>query len=97
MVVDTIWTVGHSTRSLDAFLDCLRDYRIEAIADVRRFPGSRRYPQFARDALAVTLSVEGIEYEWLPKLGGRRNPSPTRPTRDGETHRFAVMRTTLQY
>lgn len=42
------------------------------MADVRRFPGSRRYPYFARDVLAETLPAQGIEYQWLPKLGGRR-------------------------
>jgi uncharacterized protein (DUF488 family) len=67
-----IWTIGHSTRSLEEFLDLLTTYRIEAIADVRSFPGSRRYPYFARDALAVSLPPQGFAYQWLPKLGGRR-------------------------
>ena len=48
----TVWTIGHSTRTFEAFLELLAVYRIEAIADVRRFPGSRRYPWFAGDALA---------------------------------------------
>jgi uncharacterized protein (DUF488 family) len=79
VAIDTIWTIGHSTRSLDAFLALLREYRIEAIADVRRFPGSRRYPHFARDALAATLSAQGIAYQWLPKLGGRRRAESDSP------------------
>lgn len=70
--VGTIWTIGHSTRTLQAFLDVLAEYRIEAVADVRRFPGSRRYPHFAQDALSETLPSHGIAYQWLPKLGGRR-------------------------
>jgi uncharacterized protein (DUF488 family) len=74
-----IWTIGHSTRPLDAFLGLLHEYRIEAVADVRRFPGSRRYPYFARDALAATLSDHGIEYQWLPKLGGRRKAQADSP------------------
>jgi uncharacterized protein (DUF488 family) len=75
----TIWTIGHSTRTLEEFLGLLSEYRIEAIADVRRFPGSRRHPHFASDALAVTLPAHGIAYQWLPKLGGRRKVQPGSP------------------
>lgn len=76
---ETIWTIGHSTRTLEEFLGLLREYRIEAIADVRSFPGSRRYPYFARDALAETLPAYAITYQWLPKLGGRRKVQPGSP------------------
>ena len=75
----TIWTVGHSTRTLEAFLALLDGYRIEAIADVRRFPGSRRYPQFASEALAASLPAHGLTYRWIPKLGGRRKAQPDSP------------------
>lgn len=75
----TIWTIGHSTRTLEEFLGLLSGYRIEAIADVRRFPGSRRYPYFASDALATTLPAHGIAYQWIPKLGGRRKVQPGSP------------------
>jgi len=75
----TIWTIGHSTRALEEFLGLLAEYCIEAIADVRRFPGSRRYPHFASDALAVTLPAHGIAYQWIPKLGGRRKVQPGSP------------------
>jgi uncharacterized protein (DUF488 family) len=68
----TIWTVGHSTRTLEDFLGLLAGHGIEAIADVRRFPGSRRYPWFASEALAASLPACGIEYAWIPQLGGRR-------------------------
>ncbi len=74
--VQTIWTIGHSTRTLEVFLGLLAEYRIEAIADVRSFPGSRRYPYFARDALAETLPAHDIAYQWIPKLGGRRKVQP---------------------
>jgi uncharacterized protein (DUF488 family) len=77
--VPAIWTIGHSTRSLEEFLSLLDEYKIEAVADVRRFPGSRRYPHFAGEALAQTLPAHGIAYEWLPKLGGRRRPVPGTP------------------
>ena len=71
-----IWTVGHSNRREEDFLDLLARYRIEALADVRRFPGSRRQPHFSGEALSKTLAQRGIEYLWLPKLGGRRKPLP---------------------
>src|SRR5256885_247558 len=70
----TIWTIGHSTRSIEAFLALLKTHNIEALVDVRHFPGSRRYPHFDKEQLAETLSRAGIEYHHLPQLGGRRRP-----------------------
>ena len=75
----TVWTVGHSTRSGEEFVALLDAYDIELVADVRRFPASRRLPQFGSDALAERLSVAGIAYQWLPALGGRRRPDPDSP------------------
>ena len=75
----TIWTIGHSTHPLEEFLGLLGKYRIEAIADVRRFPGSRRYPHFATEAMAESLPAHGIGYQWIPKLGGRRKVQPDSP------------------
>jgi uncharacterized protein (DUF488 family) len=72
----TVWTVGHSTRASDEFLALLRGFGIELVADVRRFPTSRRLPQFAAAALAERLAAENIAYHWLPSLGGRRQPNP---------------------
>jgi uncharacterized protein (DUF488 family) len=74
-----IWTIGHSTRSLEDFLDLLRAFEIEALVDVRHYPGSRRLPHFHRDALAEALPVAGIEYRHVVSLGGRRKPSPDSP------------------
>ena len=71
-----VWTVGHSSRPLEVFLSLLAGHGIEAIADVRRFPGSRRYPWFASESLATSLALQGIEYLWLPQLGGRRSVQP---------------------
>jgi uncharacterized protein (DUF488 family) len=70
----TVWTVGHSTRPLGEFLEVLAAYRIELVADVRRFPGSRRQPQYQQPALEAALHRAGIGYVWLPDLGGRRQP-----------------------
>jgi uncharacterized protein (DUF488 family) len=78
-VVATIWTIGHSTRPIDEFLCLLDEYRIETIADVRRFPGSRKHPQYGNEALAVTLAEHAIGYRWLEALGGRRRASPDSP------------------
>ena len=81
----TIWTVGHSTRSSDEFLAALAPFEIELVADVRRFPGSRRLPQFSATALEGTLTSSGLAYRWLPELGGRRRPAPESPS-DGWRH-----------
>ena len=70
----TVWTVGHSTRSGEEFAQILKAHGIEVLVDVRSFPGSRRYPQFNRAALAESLKQVGIEYRHEPRLGGRRTP-----------------------
>jgi len=75
----TVWTVGHSTRPLDDFLTVLAAHRIELVADVRRFPGSRRLPHFQGAALEAALAAHGIAYRWIPALGGRRRPDAASP------------------
>ena len=70
-----IWTVGHSTRSTDVFNDILRAQDIQALVDVRSFPGSGRYPHFNKGPLERTLESLGIVYLHLHDLGGRRRPS----------------------
>jgi uncharacterized protein (DUF488 family) len=74
-----IWTIGHSTRPLDQFLELLAQHGVQAIADVRRFPGSRRQPQFGQDALRSALVAHGLVYHWFPALGGRRRPRAGSP------------------
>src|SRR5688500_6609872 len=71
-----IYTIGHSTRTLEAFLGLLAREDIRFLFDVRRFPGSRRHPQFASAALAAELRAAGIEYRHMPSLGGRRDADP---------------------
>ncbi len=73
-VAETIWTIGHSTRSIEDFLALLKNAGIQVLADVRSFPGSRRYPHFSKENLASVLAAAGIEYVHLPELGGRRRP-----------------------
>jgi uncharacterized protein (DUF488 family) len=70
----TVWTVGHSTRSGEEFVQILLAHGIQMLVDVRSFPGSRRYPQFNRAALAESLHLAGIKYKHEPRLGGRRTP-----------------------
>lgn len=69
----TVWTIGHSTHPLDALAALLQGHGIEAVADVRRFPGSRRHPHLARDPLREGLAAQGISYRWFEALGGRRS------------------------
>lgn len=71
-----IWTIGHSNRSIEEFVDLLRANGIEILADVRHFPGSRHVPHFNQAALSETLVAAGFRYEHLPELGGRRRVSP---------------------
>ena len=69
-----ILTIGHSTRPLDELVALLHENRVEQLADVRRYPASRRHPQFNRQALEASLPAAGIGYTWMPELGGRRAP-----------------------
>ena len=71
-----IRTIGHSTRSIDDFISLLEENGIKLLADVRSLPGSKRYPQFNKKALAESLNAHGIRYEHFPELGGRRKPKP---------------------
>ena len=68
----TVWSVGHSSRPLTEFLELLASQRIEGIADVRRYAGSRAHPHYNPEPLAAALREAGIEYTPFPELGGRR-------------------------
>jgi len=72
--MSTVWTVGHSTRSEEEFVQILKAHGVQVLVDVRSFPGSRRYPQFNREALSESLVKAGIEYKHELRLGGRRTP-----------------------
>jgi uncharacterized protein (DUF488 family) len=74
-VAGTIFTVGHSSHPLERLVALLAGEQITALADVRRWPRSRRHPHFDDDALAVELAPRGIAYMHLPELGGHRTPS----------------------
>src|SRR5947199_6121289 len=71
-----IWTIGHSTRKIEVFISLLEENGIKLLADVRSLPGSKRYPQFNKEAFAESLNAHGIRYEHFPELGGRRKSKP---------------------
>lgn len=75
----TLFSAGHSSHALDAFVGLLHGAGITQVADVRRWPRSRRHPHFDDDALAVELAPRGIAYTHLPELGGHRTPQPGSP------------------
>lgn len=69
----TIYTIGHSNRSLDSFIKLLKRYKVKVVVDVRRFPSSSKYPHFNKEVLQTILPKNGIDYIWLGKLlGGYR-------------------------
>jgi len=76
-----LYTIGHSTRTLDDFIETLRAHEIQTLVDIRSFPMSRRLPHFNRESLEKALARTGISYRWLPALGGRR-----KKTRDDSPH-----------
>ena len=71
---NTIFTIGHSTRSLDEFIEILKSFSISLLADVRNFPGSKRYPHFNKEMLELSLEQNDIRYMHFKELGGRRKP-----------------------
>ncbi|HEY2102483.1 MAG TPA: DUF488 domain-containing protein [Chthoniobacterales bacterium] len=77
--MEKIWTIGHSTRTIEEFIDVLRSVGIELVADVRLLPGSKRHPQFNRSELDRSLHDAGMNYMHFPELGGRRKPRADSP------------------
>ncbi len=67
-----VFTIGHSTRNIDEFLSLLHSHQVKALIDVRAFPGSRRHPQFNKETLEAALRQDGITYQHMVSLGGRR-------------------------
>ncbi|MGH7796349.1 MAG: DUF488 family protein [Candidatus Binatia bacterium] len=71
-----VHTIGHSTRAIETFISMVQAHAIERLIDVRRWPASKRHPQFNREALADSLQENGIAYLWRGDLGGFRKPAP---------------------
>ena len=68
----SIYTIGHSTRSIEEFLNMLQSFNIKVLVDIRSLPGSRKFPQFNKEDLEVSLEQNGIQYLYFTDLGGRR-------------------------
>jgi uncharacterized protein (DUF488 family) len=73
--VATLYTIGHSTRTLDELVSALKAHRIETLVDIRAFPMSRRLPHFNRESLDPSLGQHAIRYVWMKSLGGYRKES----------------------
>jgi uncharacterized protein (DUF488 family) len=73
-MISPIWTIGHSTRTIEEFISSLAANHIKLLVDVRSLPGSKRFPQFNKETLSDSLKKAGIRYEHFPELGGRRRP-----------------------
>jgi uncharacterized protein (DUF488 family) len=88
MPAKEIWTIGHSTRSLEEFVKMLQAFSIHAVADIRTYPGSRRYPHFNKEALQQSLPNNNIEYVHMPSLGGRRTSRADSPNTEWKNAGF---------
>jgi uncharacterized protein (DUF488 family) len=71
--MEQIFTIGHSTRPIDEFIDLLRSHDIVQLVDIRTVPKSRHNPQYGQEAIAQSLAEAGIEYVYLKALGGLRS------------------------
>jgi uncharacterized protein (DUF488 family) len=91
--LNTIYTIGHSTRTLDELIGALQAHHITTLVDIRSYPGSRRLPQFNRESLEQSLPEAGIRYVWEKRLGGRRkktlNDSPNTGLRNDSFRNYA--------
>jgi uncharacterized protein (DUF488 family) len=83
-----VHTIGHSTRAIEAFRGLLEVHAIGRVVDVRRWPASRRHPQFGGERLIDSLGSRGIEYAWREELGGFRSPRPDSPNTGWRTPAF---------
>jgi uncharacterized protein (DUF488 family) len=83
-----VYTIGHSTRAADELSALLREHEIRLLADIRRYPGSKRYPHFASEAMARWLPEDGVAYIHMPELGGRRKPLPESPNTAWRNEQF---------
>jgi uncharacterized protein (DUF488 family) len=99
--VATLYSIGHSTRSLDELVEALRAHSIEILADIRSFPMSRRLPHFNREALEKTMPAAGIRYVWMKELGGRRktirDDSPNIALRNSSFRNYADYMLTQEF
>ncbi len=97
----TIYTIGHSTRTLQELIDALQAHSIKTLVDIRSFPMSRRLPHFNRASLEKALPAAGIRYVWMKELGGRRkkirNDSPHVAIRNDSFRNYADHMLTVEF
>ena len=97
----TIYTIGHSTRTIEQHIELLLAHKIGLLIDIRAFPASRRLPHFNREALEKSLPAAGIEYRWMPDLGGHRKrvlkDSPNTGLRNESFRNYADYMLTPQF
>ena len=97
----TLYTIGHSTRSIDELIQALHAHEIRTLVDIRAFPMSRRLPQFNRESLLQSLPAAGIEYVWMKSLGGYRKKileeSPNIALRNGSFRNYADYMLTSEF
>jgi uncharacterized protein (DUF488 family) len=99
--VATLYTIGHSTRTLDELVSALKAHGIETLVDIRAFPMSRRLPHFNREALEHSLQEQGIRYIWMKALGGyrkaTRKDSPHTALRNASFRNYADYTLTPEF
>ena len=97
----TLYTIGHSTRSLDELISVLKIHSIETLVDIRAFPASRRLPHFGRESLEAALPGAGIRYVWMKALGGyrkkMREDSPNSGLRNASFRNYADYMLTPEF
>lgn len=97
----TLYTIGHSTRTIEELIAALQAHSIGMLVDIRAFPMSRRLPQFNRESLEQTLPAAGIQYLWMQALGGRRkklrNDSPNVALRNDSFRNYADYMLTEEF
>jgi uncharacterized protein (DUF488 family) len=86
--MNPVFTIGHSTRTIDEIVALLGESGINLLVDVRRYPGSKRYPHVASEAMARWLPEHGVAYLHMPELGGRRKPLPDSPNMAWRNEQF---------
>jgi uncharacterized protein (DUF488 family) len=99
--VNTIYTIGHSTRTIEELIVALHAHGMERLVDIRAFPSSKRLPHFNRGAMEVSLPAGGIEYRWKPEMGGRRGKpradSPNTGLRNASFRAYADHMLTAEF
>ena len=99
--VATLYTIGHSTRTLDELVAALKAHSIQTLVDIRAFPASRRLPHFNRESLEKTLPASGIRYVWMKSLGGHRKKtredSPNIALREESFRNYADYMLTAEF